>query len=94
MSMTSFRDKRARQALVVVTALGRSASSAVTVVASQAGSRPVGAGVRRACAVTTRPGVMYCLALLRSGVRQRSQAVFDTNGPPGSGYEPSSLRRG
>jgi hypothetical protein len=93
MSMTSFRDKRARQALVVVAALGRAASSAAMVVAGQAGSSPAGPGDHRACAVTTRPGVVSCLALIRSGVRQCSQAAFATNAPPGSGDEPSSLRR-
>jgi subtilase family serine protease len=92
MSMTSFRGNRARQALAVVAALGLAASSAATAAASQAGSRPAGSGVRRACAVTTRPGVVSCMALIRSGVRQRSQAAFGTNAPSGYGYGPSSLR--
>lgn len=90
--MTSFGGKRARQALVMVAALGLAASSAATAVAGQGGSRPASSGVRRACAVTTRPGVMSCMALIRSGVRQRSQAAFGANAPSGSGYGPSSLR--
>jgi subtilase family serine protease len=45
----------------------------------------------RACAVTTTPGSMYCMALIRNGVRQHTEAFFRGLQPVGDGYGPSSL---
>jgi subtilase family serine protease len=81
-----------RAALAAAATAGLLAGSVTAAAASAAGPHPAGPGVRRACAATTRAGTMSCLALVRTGIRSRSQAAFGHNAPSGYGYGPSALR--
>jgi hypothetical protein len=48
---------------------------------------------RQACTTVTRPGVAHCLTLIRTTVRQRTQASLGPDAAPsGVGYGPSSLQ--
>jgi len=82
-------------ALAAAAALALAGGSAAGAAAAQAstshGTRAADTGVRRACAVTHQPGVMSCLALIRTGIRQRTAADFGNKAPAGVGYGPSSL---
>jgi subtilase family serine protease len=49
------------------------------------------AQVRRACAVVNRPGVMQCMTLIRTDVRQRAGTAIHAK-PVGFGYGPADLR--
>jgi subtilase family serine protease len=91
MSFTSgFR--MARTVLAAAAALGLLASSAAAAMAGPTRPHPKSPGVRRVCAVTTRPGIMSCMALLRTDIRSRRQAVYGRRAPSGFGYGPSALR--
>jgi subtilase family serine protease len=81
----------ARTTLAATAALGLLASSAAAA-ASTTAQNPTVSGVRRACAVTIRPGMMSCLALVRTGIRSRSQGADSRQAPTGFGYGPSALR--
>ncbi len=83
--------RTARAALAAAAAVALLAGSAAAAAASPAGPHPA-PGVRRACAITTRPGQMSCLALVRTDIRPRSQSAFGRNAPSGYGYGPSALR--
>jgi subtilase family serine protease len=86
------QSRMTRAALAAAAALTLLASSATAAVAGPAGHSPTAAGVRRACAITTRPGVMSCMALVRTDIRSRSQAAYGRRAPKGDGYGPSALR--
>ncbi|MGO9053348.1 MAG: putative Ig domain-containing protein [Streptosporangiaceae bacterium] len=48
---------------------------------------------KRACPVTTRPGRMACMVLVRTNVAQHAQAALGPDAAPvGDGYGPSSLQ--
>ena len=48
---------------------------------------------KRACPVTTRPGRMACMVLIRTNVAQQMQAaIAPDQAPSGDGYGPSSLQ--
>jgi subtilase family serine protease len=47
---------------------------------------------RRACAATTRPGMMFCMTLIRTGVRQHTEASLSNKQPTSDGYGPSDLQ--
>ena len=48
---------------------------------------------KRACPVTTKPGIMTCMVLLRTNVAHQSQHVLGPDqAPSGDGYGPSSLQ--
>jgi hypothetical protein len=48
---------------------------------------------KRACAVTTQPGKMACMVLIRTNVKHHSQASLGPDAAPvGDGYGPSSLQ--
>jgi subtilase family serine protease len=81
-----------RAAFAAAAALTLLASSATAAAAGTAGHSATAAGVRRACAITTRPGVMSCMALVRTDIRSRSQAAYGRRAPKGDGYGPSALR--
>ncbi|MFZ0666082.1 MAG: S53 family peptidase [Acidimicrobiales bacterium] len=49
--------------------------------------------VKRACPVTTRPDEMACMVLIRTDVKQRTEAQMGPEQPSGYGYGPSSLQR-
>jgi hypothetical protein len=49
------------------------------------------AGYQRACPVTTRPGQVACMALVR-GARQAAAAAVPDGPPSGAGYGPASLQ--
>ena len=61
--------------------------------AAAAGSahRATAPDVRRACAAATKAGTAACLVLIRTDVKQRTQAEV-VNVPTGYGYGPSSLQ--
>jgi subtilase family serine protease len=84
----------ARTALVAVSALALVGSS-VAASAAQAGTRPAAHALNyyRACAVNHTPGIMSCMALIRSDVKQRTEsAIGHDSAPVGDGYGPSSLQ--
>ena len=68
--------------------------------ASAAQAAPARAGAqhsvdyRRACAVNRTPGMAFCMAFIRTNVKQRSQASLGGRGfaPVGDGFGPSSLQ--
>jgi subtilase family serine protease len=85
-----------RTAVTAVAALALAGSSAAAATAAQApaassGHATAASDVRRACAVTHAPGVMSCMALIRTDVRQRSAAAVGKK-VVGFGYGPSDLR--
>jgi subtilase family serine protease len=80
-----------RTMVVAASALALAGISAATASAGQAKARLV--DYRRVCAVNHTPGVMFCMALMRTDVRQRSEASLGGSGAPvGDGYGPSSLQ--
>jgi subtilase family serine protease len=97
LSSISIRPRLARTALTAVAALALAAGSAATASAMQSpgtGSARHAAtqNYRRVCAVTTRPAIMSCMALIRTDIRQRLEAAFGHDAPVGYGYGPSDLR--
>ena len=86
------QSRMSRAALAAVAALGLAVSSVAGAVASPAMRHPAVADVRRACTVTARPGMMSCMALVRTDIRPRSQASYGRHAPSGAGYGPSALR--
>src|SRR5260370_7020443 len=85
-----------RTAVVAAAALavvGASATAAAAAQSRAAGPARAGAAsnVRRACAVTRQPGIMSCMVLIRTDVRQRN-AAFPRGKVVGFGYGPAQLR--
>ncbi|HEV2451454.1 MAG TPA: S53 family peptidase [Streptosporangiaceae bacterium] len=85
-----------RVAFVAAAALAVAGSSAAAATAMQApAARPAHAStaaaqVRRACAVVNHPGAMYCMALIRTDVKQRT--TLRGQKPVGFGYGPANLQ--
>jgi subtilase family serine protease len=53
----------------------------------------VSTGVQHVCATPARPGVMSCMALVRTNVAERTQAQIGPNAAPvGFGYGPADLQ--
>jgi subtilase family serine protease len=82
-----------RAALLAAAAMAVSGALAASPAASAAVAHGHGAapGVRRACAATTRPGIMSCLALVRTDITQRSAAFLHDSPPTTDGYGPPQL---
>jgi subtilase family serine protease len=85
-----------RTALVAATALALAGGSAVSAVAAQGGHSSTARSsasqdFRRACAVTHQTGTMACMALIRDGIRQQTEAAVGNKAPVGDGYGPSQL---
>src|SRR5215469_9249052 len=78
-----------RTMLAASVALALAGTSAATAAAS---GHAAAVHVRRACAVTHRPGVMSCMALIRTDVRQRFAASIGRQKPVGFGYGPPALQ--
>jgi subtilase family serine protease len=96
LSLISVRARAARSVLVATATLALAAGSSVAAAAAtQApaghGGRAASPDFRRACAATQKPGVMYCMALVRSNVRQRTAAAMAGKAPVGFGYGRPSL---
>jgi subtilase family serine protease len=80
-------------AAAALTLAGGSTAAAVagqtTHSVSHASTSP--ADYHRACAFTSKAGVMSCMALIKNGIRQESAATLGNSAPTGDGYGPSSL---
>jgi hypothetical protein len=76
----------AAAALAVTGGTATAASAARVPVAHSALAQS--GGVRRACAPTRKPGMMFCMALIRTGIRGR---VRPGAAPVGFGYGPADL---
>jgi subtilase family serine protease len=85
-----------RTALVAGATLAIVGGSAAAASAAQAhtAARPVHTGLdySRACPVVRGPGVMACMALIRSDVKHFSAASLRGKAPTGDGYGPSSFQ--
>jgi hypothetical protein len=84
----------ARTALAVTAALALAGGSAAAAAAAPGpghASQAAATGYRRVCAVTHQAGVMSCMALIRTGIRQHSAATLGGTAPVGDGYGPPSL---
>ena len=101
MSALSACSRAARTALVAAAALavvGGSAAAASAAQAAPAGGTAHQAAAhssvdyRRACAVNHTPGVMSCMALVRTNVKQHSAISLGRQAPTGDGYGPSDLQ--
>jgi subtilase family serine protease len=95
LSPFSARARVVRGVLVAAVTLGLAAGTSVAAAATQApashGSRASSADYRHACGVTHQPGVMSCMTLIRTGIRQHTEAALAGKAPVGDGYGPSSL---
>jgi subtilase family serine protease len=86
----------AAAALAVV--VGSAAAASTAQAAPSAAHAPVARAAhatpdfRRVCDVTTTPGIMSCMALLRLDVGSRSAASLASAAPTGYGYGPSQLQ--
>jgi subtilase family serine protease len=81
--------------LTAAAALAVVGGSAAAAAAAQApAARPAHAppDIRRACAVIHTPGIMSCMTLIRTNVRQRSAASLANSAPTGDGYGPAQLQ--
>lgn len=92
MAMPIASQSRMARVSLAAAAAGLLASSAAAAGASATAQHAAAPDVRRACAVTTRPGMMSCLALVRTDIRPRSQAAYGRHAPSGAGYGPPALR--
>jgi hypothetical protein len=85
----------ARTVLTAAAALALAGGTATAAVAGQApagpGARAAAQDARRACPVTHKAGIAACMALIRTGVRQRTEAALGGLAPVGYGYGPSNL---
>ncbi len=78
-------------AAATLTLVGSSAAAGSAAIAGPAGHASV--DYRRACAINRMPGIMSCMALIRTDVKQRSEAsVGRDSAPVGDGYGPSDLQ--
>ncbi len=78
-------------AAATLTLAGGSAAAGAAAIARTPGHASV--GYRRACAVNRMPGIMSCMALIRTDVKQRSaESVGLGSAPVGDGYGPSDLQ--
>ena len=76
-----------RTALLAAAALAVAGVSATAATAAPASSgHAARADVRRACAATHTPGIMSCMALIRTDVKQRPGVFFGSKAPTGFGY--------
>jgi hypothetical protein len=74
-------------ALLAAAALAVAGVSATAATAAPASAgHAARADVRRACAATRTPGAMFCMALIRTDVKQRPGVFFGSNAPTGFGY--------
>ena len=85
MSVRLARSPMARSALVAAAALALAGGTAVSATAAQApaahGAKAAARDYRRVCAVTHRPGIAACLSLIRTNVRQHTEAFFNGAAP-------------
>jgi hypothetical protein len=85
----------ARAALAAAAALVLTGGSAAAAIAAQApaahSTRAAAPDFRRVCAVTHQPGIASCMELIRTDVKQRTEASFGGDQPVGYGYGPASL---
>jgi subtilase family serine protease len=99
LSPINTRSRLARTALAAAAALALAGGTAGAAAASQSPARlpspphgiQAGPGYRHACATSHQAGVMSCMVLIRTGVRQHTAAAIGNKAPVGSGYGPSSL---
>jgi subtilase family serine protease len=82
--------KRVCFATAILTLMGGVALAA-SGPAAAASSRNSASNIRRACPVTNRAGQMACMVLVRTDVKQRTEAQLGPNVPTGYGYGPSQL---
>jgi subtilase family serine protease len=94
LSPIATRSRALRTVFATVSALtlaGGFAAPGSAAVARTAGHAPV--DYRRACAINRTPGIMSCMALIRTDVKQRSEASAGTGSAPvGDGYGPANLQ--
>lgn len=97
--MSLFRSHlRVTRKVILVTAVltlsAGTALAAASVPAAAASRHPAtgASDVRRACGATTRPGTAACTVLVRTDVKQRTEAQVGPKTPTGYGYGPSSLQ--
>jgi len=76
---------------VAAAALALASGSAVSAVAAQGAHSSASPDFSRACAITHQTGMMSCMALIRDGIRQQTEAALGSKAPKGDGYGPSSL---
>src|SRR5579863_464152 len=87
LSRIEARSLVSRTALLAAAALAVAGVSATAATAAPASSgHAARADVRRACAATRTQGVMFCMALVRTDVKQRPGVFFGSNAPTGFGY--------
>ncbi|HEY2578339.1 MAG TPA: hypothetical protein VGI74_18705 [Streptosporangiaceae bacterium] len=87
MSRIAARSLVSRTALLAAAALAVAGVSATAANAAPASSgHAAKADVRRACAAVHTPGVMVCMALIRTDVKQRPGTYFGSKAPVGFGY--------
>jgi len=95
LSVRLARSRMARAALVAAATLALAGGTAVSATAAQApaahGAKAAARDYRRVCAVTHRPGIAACLSLIRTNVRQHTEAFFNGAAPVGFGYGPADL---
>jgi len=100
-SRLSVRTTAARVTMVAAAALVLTGASAAAAGAAQpASSRAQNASkvhspasdVRRACAVENSPGMMACMVMVRTDIKQRNEAQLGNKTPTGYGYGPSDLQ--
>ena len=88
-----FRRGRAATVAVAVTAAASWMVLAPVAQATAAETTHTSSTTRAACAAAARPGFAECMSIVRTDVRQLSQAsVTPHTGPTGVGYGPSSLQ--
>jgi hypothetical protein len=85
LSELSTRSRMVRSALVAAAALSLAAGTAASAVASPNEAHNT-SNIRRACAITHAPGVATCMALIRTDVKQKLEALFHGKNPVGFGY--------
>jgi subtilase family serine protease len=91
------RWRTARRALLAATATltlagGFAAAAAAQTPSGRTSSAGTTVHVRRACARSNNPMVAYCLALIRTDVKQESAEAIDFNAPRGDGFGPAQLQ--
>ena len=86
MSRIAARSLVSRTALLAAAALAVAGVSATAATAAPASGHSAKADTRRACAAIHKPGVMVCMALIRTDVKQRPGTYFGSKAPVGFGY--------
>jgi subtilase family serine protease len=93
LSVIPVRSRVARTALVAVSALALAGSCMAAPAAQASTQSATHLNYRRVCPVNHTPGVMECMALMRTDIKQHPEAFFGHDSAPvGDGYGPSSLQ--